>query len=522
MKPTLIKASLITAALALPSVTLAATLNIGIIGDPASLSPAKITGGVWEEDILQDLFTGLVSVSADGKLIPGVASHWDISDGGKTYTFHLRPSKWSDGTPVTAHDFVYGMRYFVTPKNAATGVERLYPIVNAQKIATGKAKPDTLGVSAPNNDTLVIHLNEPAPYFIKMLVLPPFYPMPAHVVDKYGDQWSNVSHIVVNGAFKPTKWITGTELDTVKNPDFYDAKEVSLDGVDYYPAPGDGGVTRFRAGELDVLRDFPASRYDFLKQATPNAVKITPSLGTYYYTFNMRKGQPTADIRVREALSLAIRRNVIADHLLDGAVKPAYSLVPPGTSDYTVQPQPGLQDNDQQRLATAKKLLQEAGYGPNQPLNLTVSYNSGAENAEIAVAIGAMWRPLGVNVTMNNTDPNVHYGNLRRGKFQVGRAAWISSYDDAQNFLQLVYSVGNNYGDYQDPTFRHLFAESNVEQNPQKRRDLLQQAEKRFSSQFVLAPIYTYTARNLVSPELKGWDNNALDIHPSRWVSKGN
>lgn len=522
MKRTLIKTSLLTtAALALPAFVQAATLDVGIIDDPASLSPPKITGGVWEEDVLRDIYAGLVDVSSTGKVIPGVAKAWDVSPDGKTYTFHLRDSQWSDGTPVTAHDFVFGLRYLINPKNAATGIERLYPLVNAAQIAKGEKNPDSLGVSAPDDHTLVFKLNQPAAYFLKMLVLPPFYPLPEHTVRKYGDSWSNPSHIVTNGAFKPVKWTQGTELDTVKNPHYYAADKVSLDGVNYYPMPNrEAGITRFRAHELDVLRDFPAARYTFLKKTVPDAVRITPNLGTEYYTFNMRKGQPTSDIRVRQALSMAINRYIIADHLLDDAVKPAYSLVPPSVSDYTPQVQPALKKPYKERLAEAKQLLQQAGYGPDHPLKVTISYNSGDQQQQEAVAIAAMWHQLGVNTTMTNSDANVHYGNLRHANFEIGRASWISSYDDPQNFLQLVYAVGNNYGDYQDSSFRKTFAASNEEGNPAKRRQLLQKAEARLSSQYVQAPIFYYTARNLVAPDLKGWHNNALDVHGARWIQK--
>lgn len=520
MKRTLVHATLLTAMLGLPALAQAETLRVGIIGDPASLSPPKITGGVWEEDVLRDLFAGLIDVSSDGQVIPGVAERWEVSEDGKTYTFHLRDSKWSDGEPVTASDFVFALRYAIDPSNAATGAERLYPLVNGQRIAEGEAEPDTLGARAVDDHTLELTLSEPAAYFLKMLVLPIFYPLPEHAVQQHGDDWSRPDRIVVNGAFKPTQWISGTELTTVKNPEYFDAENVALDGVRYFPMEDrEAGITRFRANELDVLRDFPASRHTFLQQTLPDAVHITPNLGSYYYTFNLRDGQPTADQRVREALSLAIRRDVIADQLLEGAVSPSNALVPTSVSDYTPQPQPGLDQPIEQRLERARELLAEAGYGPDEPLELTLSFNAGTEQQRIAVAIAAMWQPLGVRVRMNSAEANVHYANLRQGDFQIGRAAWISSYDDPQNFLQLVYSAGNNYGDYQDPTFRDLFARSNVEQDAAKRRELLEQAERRLSSQFVHAPIYLYTARNLVNPNVEGWQDNALDIHPARWIS---
>ena len=497
------------------------TLKVGITSNPASLSPAKITGGTWEEDVLRDIYAGLVDVSADGKVVPGVAERWEESEDGLTWTFHLRDSKWSDGSPVTADDFLFSLRYFVTPQNAATGVERLYPIVNAEDIAHGKAAPDTLGVeSKDDGHTLVIHLRERTPYFAKMLVLYPFYPMPHTLVEKLGDRWSQLDSIVTNGAFKPTEWTINTQLTTVKNPNYYDAAHVSLEGVNFYPMEDrNAGITRLRAGGLDVLRDFPASRLNELKGVMGNTVHVSPRLGTYYYTVNLRSGQPTADPRVREALSLAIQRDLITSKLLDHSVLPAYALVPPGVSDYTNQPLAALKGDPQKRIARAKALLAEAGYSASKPLTLSLSYNNSPEHKRIAVAVAAMWKQIGVNTSLESAEANVHYANLRHGQFQVGRAAWLSSYDDAQNFLQLTYADGNNYGNYQNPHYRELYDAANRAKTPQERRELMQEAERQLTNDIALIPIYYYAALNLVNPALKGWQDNAVDIHPSRWIS---
>ncbi|GHC28434.1 peptide ABC transporter substrate-binding protein [Kushneria pakistanensis] len=500
----------------------AATLNIGISGDPASLDPARVTGGVWEEDVLRDIFEGLVAIDAQGQIIPGVAKSWETSDDGRTYTFHLREdARWSDGEPVTAEDFVFALRYQVNPKTASNYAHRLYPVVNAQKINAGEAELDTLGVeSQDDGNTLVIRLAEPAAYFLKTLVLPFGYPIPEHVVKEKGERWSRPDNIVVNGAFKPVRWVSNAELDTVKNTEFHDADKVTLDGVNYYPIEDkNAGISRFQAGELDILRDFPAARYQWLEQQIPDAVKITPSLGSYYYVFNLRDGSPTADKRVREALSLAIRRDVISEKLLDGAVTASHSLVPPGVSHYTPAAQPGLDDDMDTRLNRARKLMKDAGYGPDKPLNLTLRYNSGDEHQRIAVAVAAMWKPLGVNVEMRNSEANVHYSELMQGDFQVARAAWISSYDDAQNFLQLLSAATNNYGDYQNSEYSQLITQSDRELDSDRRRDMMQRAEAMALADYPLAPIYTYAARNLVKPTVSGWDNNALDMHASRWIS---
>ncbi|RKR04492.1 oligopeptide transport system substrate-binding protein [Kushneria sinocarnis] len=500
----------------------AATLKVGISSDPASLDPGRITGGVWEEDVLRDIYEGLISIDAGGRIIPGVAESWQLADDGTTWTFELRDdAQWSDGEPVTAEDFVRALRYHANPQTASNYAHRLYPIVNAEAITRGDKPVDSLGVESRNDGhTLVIHLNEPTAYFLKTLVLPFGYPLPKHVMAQYGKAWSDIDHIVTNGPFKPVKWVSNTELETVKNPRFHAAEQVSLDGVDFYPLEDkSAAITRFRAGEVDVVRDFPAARYQWLKDNLPEAVHVAPSLGSYYYVFNTRKGTPTADRRVRRALSLAINREVIADKLLDGAVEPSRALVPGGVSHYTPQPQPGLDEPMPARMQKARQLLQQAGYGPEHPLELTLRYNAGTEHQRIAVAVAAMWKPLGVEITQRSSEANVHYADLMQGDFQVARAAWISSYDDAQNFLQLLSAETNNYGAWHSDEYSRLMARSDREQDREQRRALLEQAERVGLADYPLAPIYIYASRNLVNPAIEGWQDNALDMHPSRWLS---
>ncbi|WP_110686172.1 peptide ABC transporter substrate-binding protein [Salinicola aestuarinus] len=500
---------------------MAATLHVGISGDPASLSPAKVTGGVWEEDVLRDIFEGPIAIDAEGQIIPGAAESWEISDDGRTYTFHLRDGlEWSDGEPLTADDFVFAYRHQVDPSTASNYAHRLYAVVNAEAINAGDKPLESLGVeSLDDGRTLRITLKEPTVYFLKTLVLPFAYPIPQHVFDDVGDDWSDPANIVVNGAFKPTKWVSNTELETVKNARFHDAAAVTLDGVDFYPLEDkNAGIQRFRAGELDVLRDYPAAQYPRLSETLPEATHLFASLGTYYYVFNLRDDSPVADARVREALSLAIRRDVIAEQLLKGGVEPATSLVPPGTSGYDAQTQPGLDDDIDSRLARAESLMAEAGYGPDKPLELTLRFNSGDEHRQIAVAVAAMWKPLGVDVELRNTEANVHYADLMEGDFQVARAAWISSYDDAQNFLQLLSAETNNYGAYQNDAYNDLLTRADGEQDADQRADLMQQAEALALADYPLTPIYTYSSRNLVDPSIEGWADNALDMHASRWV----
>ena len=501
----------------------AQTLNIGITGEPASLDISQVSGGVWESDVLKDIYEGLLTQDPEGHRIPGVAKSWEVSDDGRTYTFHLRDdAKWSDGKPVTAEDFVFGWQHMLDPASASKYAYMLYPVKNAEAVNTGKMSADQLGVeSLDDGKTFRVTLTEAAPYFLGILTHYTAFPVPKHVYDQYGKQWTQMDHIQTNGPYKPTNWVSHDHITAEKNPEFHDAANVAIDTINYYPTEDrNAGVSRFRAGELDVMRAYDSDRYQWLKENLPEATHMSPYLGSYYYVLNHRDGHPTTDIRVREALNLAVRREVMSKQIMDNTFLPAYALVPPGINHYETQHMTLDGDDMNTRLAEAKKLMKEAGYGPDKPLNLRLRYNSSDEHKKIAVALAAMWKPLGVNVQMINSEATVHYQSIANGDFDVARAGWVADYDDAENFLTLLHTgVGNNYGAYSNPEYDKLLDQANVTLDEDKRASLMQQAEQIALGDYALVPLLTYVTRNLVNPELKGWKDNVQDDHPSRWVS---
>ncbi|MCM5705599.1 peptide ABC transporter substrate-binding protein [Larsenimonas salina] len=501
----------------------AQTLNIGVIGELASFDTSQVSGGTWESDVLLDVFEGLVTQNPKGEAIPGVATDWDISDDGRTYTFHLRDdAKWSDGTPVTAGDFVFGWRHLLNPKNASKYAYNLYPIKNARAVNTGELPPDALGVVArENGKTLEVTLTEPTPYFIELLTHYTAMPLPRHTVEKYGRDWTDMDHIVTNGAFKPVEWVSQSRITAVKNPEYYDARDVALDKINYYSTEDrNAGISRFRAGELDVLREYPSSRYQWLKENLPEATHMSPMLGSYYYVFNQRQGEPTADPKVREALNLAIRHQVLAKQIMAGTFLPAYAFVPPGVHHYTHQELPFKGQSMDERMARASALMKEAGYGPDNPLDLTLRYNSSDEHKKIAIAVAAMWKPLGVRVHMQQAEATVHYQAIAQGDFDVARAGWVADYNDAENFLALLGTgAGNNYGAYSSQAFDQKMTKASTTLDADKREALLQDAERIAIDDNAAAPLLYYVTRNLVNPALTGWQDNPVDDHLSRWVS---
>ncbi|WP_303856447.1 peptide ABC transporter substrate-binding protein [Salinicola salarius] len=500
----------------------AATLSIGIQGEPASLDTARIGGSTWENDVLGDLFEGLVTLDPSGKYIPGAASDWSLSDDGKVYTFKLRDdANWSDGEPVVAEDFVLAFQRLFDPANGAVYASLFYPIRGAEAHTKGEKDAPELGVEAVDAKTLKITLDQPTPYFPTLLAHIAASPVASHLVEKFGNDWTQMDHIATNGAFTPTGWISHDHIAARKNAEFHAAADVALDGVDYYPVEDrSAGLQRFRAGGLDIVRDFSPDRYQWLQQNLPDAVHLAPQLANYYFALNQRDGHPTADKRVREALNLAIRRDVIADQIMDGVVSPASGFVPEGVSHYDAQAMPGLDQARDERVAEAQALLKDAGYGPDHPLELTLRYSTTEANKRIAVALAAMWKPLGVETQLVNAEGAVHYAELAAGNFDVGRGSWVADFDDASNFLGILQSDSpKNYGGYRSQAFDELMAKASRETDMAARQTLLEQAERQALSDYAVAPIYVDVSRNLVNPKLEGWADNALNRHLSRWFS---
>lgn len=519
LRPALRTTALMASLAALP--LHADTLRIAIMGEPASLDPHKISG-VWENDVAGDLFEGLVTEAADGERIPGVAESWEISEDGTVYTFQLRQdARWSDGKPVTAEDFVFAFRRILDPATAANYAYLLYPVKNAETVYEGEAEPDTLGIEALDEHTLQITLERSTPYFLDQLSHYTAYPVPKHVVEEHGDRWSRPDNLVSNGPFKVQRWQSQTRIEAVRNEHFHAADSVALDEVVYFPIEErNTALNRFRAGEIDIAREFPAQQYDWLQDNLPEATHTAPYLGIYYYVLNSREGHPTADPRVREALSLAVRREVITEQILGTGEEPAYSFVPPGVSHYEPATLDFADMSQDERMARARELMTEAGYGPDNPLQLNLRYNTSEDHRKVAIAIGAMWEPLGVEVDLFNSEVAVHYADLRQGKFDVGRAGWIGDYNDAQNFLSLLEGgVANNYGAYANEEFDALMSEAAETQDLDRRGEIMAEAEHLALADNATLPIYYYVSRNLVNPALQGWENNIEDIHRSRWVS---
>jgi oligopeptide transport system substrate-binding protein len=494
--------------------------NRGNSADPASLDPHK-TSIINEAHIIKDLFEGLVVENVVADPVPGMAESWTISDDGTVYTFKLRDAVWSNGDPVTADDFVYSFRRLLDPATGAEYASMLYVVKGAEDANGGNAPLDQVGVRAIDAKTLEVTLNAPTPYFIEMLLHNATFPVNRKAIEQFGDDWVKPGNMVSNGAFTLSEHIPNDHLTVVKNPTYHDAANVRLDKVVYWPTEDRStAMKRYEAGEIDSNDDFPTEQLADLQARFGDQLKLGPYLGTYYYAMKWDK-EPWSNVELRRAISLAIDREFIADKVWGNTMVPAYGMVPPGITGYASYTAPYAAMSQIEREEEAARILQGLGYGPDNPLHMEIRYNTSENHQNTAVAIQEQLKPLGVEVTMVNTDIATHYGYLEnKGDFDAARAGWIGDYRDPESFLGIsVAASGNNYSSYNSPAFEAKMKEAAAAGgNPAERMRLLAEAEKISVDDLSNIPLMFYGFHNIVAPKVKGWESNVMDFHLSRYV----
>jgi oligopeptide transport system substrate-binding protein len=497
--------------------------NRGNSAEPESLDPHK-TSTVYEAHILRDLFEGLVMQDARADLIPGAAESWTLSDDGTVYTFKIRQDAvWSNGDPLTAEDFVYAFRRLQNPETAAEYASMLYVVKGAEEVNKGAGKPEDIAVRAVDPKTLEITLKAPTPYFLEMLTHQSTYPVHRASIEQKGADWIKPGMLVSNGAFTLAEWVPNDHIKLVKNPRFHDAESVKLDAVNYVPTEDRStAIKRFEAGELDSNDDMPTEQLADLRAKFGDQVAIGPYLGTYYYAVKWDK-EPWSNVQLRRAVSMAIDRDFLAEKVWSNSMIPAYGMVPPGIEGYTPAQAEYATMDQIDREEEAERILTELGYGPDKPLNLEIRFNTSENHQNTAVAIQEQLKPLGINVTLVNTDTKTHYGHLeQKGDFDYARAGWIADYKDPESFLGISRAAsGSNYSNYNSPKYEELMDKAAAAGgNPDERFKLLAEAEKVLVDDLGNMPLLFYSYHNLVSPKLTGYEQNVMDVHPSRFIGK--
>lgn len=509
-------------AAALTFAAAAVTLHRGNQNDPDTLDPHKSTGS-WESNILGDLLIGLTTEDAGANPIPGAAESWTISDDGLVWTFTMRKGAlWSDGTPVTAYDFEYSFRRQLDPATASQYASMMYDIEGAEAVNTGTAPPESLGVKAIDAGTLEMRLTHPAPYLPQLLMHQITYPVPKHVVEELGEEWSKPGNYVSNGPFLLSEWRPNDHVTLVKNPRFYDAANVMLDEVVFYPTDdSEAALKRFRTGELDLNIGFPSQQIDFLRKTMPAELHVATLVNVRYIAMNLKR-PPFDDPRVRRAIALAVNREKIASEILRAGEQPAYSLVPPGTAGYADGPMVAFKTMPMaERLDEARRLLAEAGHGPGRPLTFQFRYIGDPDSRRMAAALQGMWAAAGIKVDVSVSEKKIHYNTVRAGDYDVSENNWFGDYNDAKNFLFLTQpSSGEmNVSKYANPEFERLIRASDQERDAGSRAALMKQAEALMLEEMPITPVFYGVSRNLVHTWVKGWEDNILNVHRSRFMS---
>jgi oligopeptide transport system substrate-binding protein len=499
----------------------ATVLNRPTEGEPESLDPQK-TVSAYPIGIVRDMYMGLVTLTNDGKPAPGVAESWDIAPDGETWTFHLRhDTKWSNGDPVTSEDFLYSFRRLVDPKTAAADPSDLKQVVNYDAIISGKEKDLTkLGVEAPDKWTLILHLTEPRLALKFLLTDPQLFPLHRASIEKWGNDWTRPGHVVSNGAYMMKDWVPQAQVSLVKNPNFYDAASEKIDEVNWVIAPEfDAALKRYQAGELDWV-EVRRSHYAWAKANMADQLHHAADNSYSFMPINMAKGVLAGDARLREALNLAIDRDILVKKVTPLDQKPAYSIIPDVVSDYTPQEMP-LKDMPQaERTQRAKELVAAAGYGPDKPLKITVSYPTEENTRQILLAIRQMLMPIGIELTLSNMEWQAYVGALNSRNFDIGMMGLVGSYDDYENALDNFRSDagdGNPCG-YSSKTFDDLFHRGGTATDINTRRELMEQAERVLLSDYAIVPVYFGVLNRLVNPKLQGM-LDATRVSQTRFLS---
>jgi oligopeptide transport system substrate-binding protein len=492
--------------------------------EPQTLDP-HLAEGVPSTHILRDLFEGLTAESPDGDVIPGAAARWNISRDARTYTFYLRrDSEWSNGDPVLAEDFVYGLRRSANPETASNSAVMLLPILNAREVLAGELPVEELGISLLDEFTLQITLTGPTPYFLGLLTHPATYPVNRRNVEEFGDRFSRPGNLVSNGAFVLKDWKPRVSIELEKNPRYREADHTLIERVMYLPIEDlSAEITQFRSGALDWTNEVPNNQFKWLQKYYPDELVISPWMGSYFFGFNLSTEPFVENPDLRAALILAIDRQVITDKVTQFGEQPSFALVPPGIDGY-VPFSPGYADwSQEQRNEEARRLYELAGYSREEPLRVEIRYNTSENHKKIALAVASMWKQtLGVIATLVNEEFRVFLQNRQQKAItQVFRVGWISDYNDPYSFLEM-FRTGHGQNDYaySNNTFDALLDEVGTERVRARRERLMFEAERTLLSDFVIIPIYTYVTKRLVDQHLRGWQTNVMDHHLTRHMFK--
>ncbi|KMJ54454.1 peptide ABC transporter substrate-binding protein [Vogesella sp. EB] len=482
-----------------------------------SLDPA-IAESVGANNLVRDLFEGLTATDNEGRVVPGVAESWKQKDP-TTWVFTLRKNaKWSDGSSVTADDFVYGIRRFLDPKTASTYATTYGTfLLNGVEAAEGKKPVSDVGVKALDKFTLEIKTPYPVAFLPEVVSNGQLGPVPKAAIDKFGKDWVKPGNMVSNGAFVLKEWQVNSKVVLAKNPQYWDNKNVQLTRVTYLPIEdGFADVKMFLSGENDWVYQLPPGTYEKYKAELPKDIRNAPMLGLRYYGLN-HKDPVMKDVRVRKALNMVIDRDILATKITADGQVPAYSAIVRGTNGADVTSYDWAKWPMAQRVAEAKKLLAAAGVKPGSKVKF--SYNTSEYHKKMAIFAASEWKTkLGLNTELENMEFKVLLKKRHDGEYQIGRNGWVADYNDATTFLTLVQCGSEQNDNFNcNPKAEALIKQGNLAQNPAQRKQLLTQATKLIMDDYPMIPLLQYTVPRLVKSYVGGYTTkNPMDRYRSK------
>jgi oligopeptide transport system substrate-binding protein len=494
-------------------------LKRGNGSEPLTLDPHRATSAS-SLNILRDLFEGLVGIGPDGAPVPGVAEEWELSADGLTWQFKLRDNaRWSNGEPVTAADFVAGLRRALDPETESAAAGLLAPILNARAVMTRRMEPAELGVEAVDDHTLVIRLAAPTPWLLELLTHPVSSPLYRPAFRKHGVDFAQAGRLIGNGPFHLTEWHPHKHVTLARNHNYWDRRAVAIDMVIYYPIEDqDAELERYRAGELHWTADVPHHQLGWVQRRMADELVITPRMAVIWVGLNVSRPPFEAQPDLRRALALAVDRELIVRSVTGAGEVPAYSWVPP-IADYEVQSPEWAEWPRRRQLREARRLYEAAGYNAQRPLAIELLYPAGLNNRRLAIALGAMWREtLGVQSTLRE-EP---FGEFLISRADLGmttafRSGWAADYRDPFSFAGLFDSeMGASDTGWSNAEYDELLQASMQARNPRRRLALLAEAERLLLAEQPIIPLYVDVRRRLVKPFVRGWAPNSMDLHPSR------
>jgi oligopeptide transport system substrate-binding protein len=492
-----------------------AILVRGIGPEPGSLDP-HLAQDLASFNVLFELYEGLVSETADGRAIPGLAASWSTSADGLRWRFVLRPGlAFADGTPLHAEDVVASFRRAFDPALAAPYAGQFGAIEHAPEVLAGRVRPARLGIHATAADTVEFVLSTPLPQLPQMLMLPIAFPL--HPVLRAGGRPEQAPG---NGAFVLVERVAQSHLRLQANPHYHGAGQVRLAGQRLVVTEdAHAELNRFRTGELHITETIPPGHYAHLREAFGEQLRVAPYLGSHFLGFNLSRPPLADNPALREALSLAIDRRILVEHLTGAGELPAFALVPPGMPGWPAPPPAVAALDDAERIALARQRFADSGH--REGLRLQIRYNSNPLQRRLALAVAAMWRQtLGVQAELHNEEWRVFVMNRRQQRLtEVFRGGWIADYADPGTFLELFRSGSAlNWSGYVDPAYDAALDAAQQALSVEQRMQLLVDAEQRLLQAQPIIPLYFHVSRHLVSPRVRGWTAHPLDRHFGRYL----